>query len=87
MRIPMQITGEKSLPMSVTASEEIRCTLGAAFQMASVPEYEGAYEFTPSDSEQTIATEGELLTQDIVVHAIPNNYGLVTWDGVVLTVS
>ena len=87
MRIPMQITGEKALSMSVSASEEIRCTLGAAFQMASVPEYEGEYEFHPSAAAQTISTEGFLMTHDIVIDPIPSNYGLITWNGSTLMVS
>lgn len=50
-------------------------------------EYDGPYDATPSSAAQTFATTGKLMTADFVVNPIPSNYGLVTWDGAVLTVS
>jgi hypothetical protein len=50
-------------------------------------EYDGPYDATPSNAAQTFATTGKLMTADFVVNPIPSNYGLVTWDGAVLTVS
>lgn len=52
-----------------------------------VPVYGGAYEYTPSAEEQTINIAHKEAVEDIIVHAIPNNYGLITWNGAVLTVS
>ena len=49
--------------------------------------YEGSYEFTPSAEEQTIAISGKKATQDITINPIPQNYGLITWNGSYLTVS
>jgi hypothetical protein len=54
---------------------------------AGVPRYEGDYEFTPSDQTQTVAIEGLMARQDIVINPIPSNYGLITWNGSTLTVS
>lgn len=50
-------------------------------------EYDGPYDATPSSAAQTFPTTGKLMTADFVVNPIPSNYGLVTWDGAVLTVS
>lgn len=50
-------------------------------------EYEGPYTVTPSASAQTLAIENKLATADIVIAPIPNNYGLITWNGSTLTVS
>lgn len=50
-------------------------------------EYDGPYDATPSSAAQTFATTGKLMTADFTVQPIPSNYGLVTWDGAVLTVS
>lgn len=50
-------------------------------------EYTGTYEVTPSASTQTLPTTNRLLTQDVVVNPIPNNYGLITYNGSVITVS
>ena len=48
--------------------------------------YTGSYTVTPSASTQTIHTANKLLSEDIVVNPIPSNYGLVSWNGSVLTV-
>ena len=52
-----------------------------------VDEWAGPYEVTPSEVAQTLATRDLLMAADLVVGPIPSNYGLVTWDGAVLTVS
>ena len=51
------------------------------------PPYGGAVEVVPSRSAQVLATAGTHLESDITVHPIPSNYGLVEWNGAVLTVS
>lgn len=51
------------------------------------PAYEGPYTVTPGASVQTLETAGKRMTADVEVGAIPSNYGLITWDGSVLTVS
>lgn len=50
-------------------------------------EYEGPYEATPTQSTQTFPTKDKGMAQDFVVNPIPSNYGLITWNGSVLTVS
>ncbi len=49
--------------------------------------YEGSYTVTPSAETQTLNTQGLVMTGDVVVEAIPSNYGLITWNGSYLTVS
>lgn len=53
----------------------------------AIPDYTGPYEVTPSDSEQALSTHGRTLRRDVVVAKIPSNWGRITWDGSVLTVS
>lgn len=59
----------------------------------SIPEripvdaYEGSYTITPSAEVQTIPVAQLLMRQDFTVEAIPDNYGLVTWNGAFLTIS
>ena len=50
-------------------------------------DYTGAYTATPSAETQTFPTRGKNMTEDFVVEPIPSNYGLITWNGSVLTVS
>lgn len=49
--------------------------------------YTGPTVVTPSGQTQTLATTGLLLPTDIVINPIPQNYGLITWNGSTLTVS
>lgn len=51
------------------------------------PDYTGPTSVTPSAQAQTLHTKGTALLSDITIGAIPQNYGLVTWDGSTLTVS
>jgi hypothetical protein len=49
--------------------------------------YDGPYEFTPTADTQTIEIEQKMATADIIINPIPSNWGLITWNGSVLTVS
>lgn len=52
-----------------------------------VPTYDGPYEFTPSAEEQRAVIHGKKAAQDIVIHPIPQNYGLVTYNGSIITIT
>ena len=49
--------------------------------------YEGEYVITPGRTEQVLNIDGKRATADIIVQAIPSNYGLITWNGSTITVS
>ena len=49
--------------------------------------YDGPYEVTPTEQEQTLLTSDKVLTANVVVKPIPNNYGLITWNGSTIKVS
>lgn len=51
------------------------------------PSYEGPTEITPSAETQTLETSNLYLNENITINPIPNNYGLITWNGTVITVS
>lgn len=72
--------------------EGVRSAVGSMSGTLSVfdgnyPVYTGAVEVTPSEDEQTLSTTNRTLLEDVVINPIPSNYGLITWNGVVLTVS
>lgn len=69
--------------VSVTES----LTGGLSISTGSIPAYHGETTFTPSTTEQIVSCGGLVMSTDIVVEAIPSNYGLITWDGVTLSVS
>ena len=49
--------------------------------------YTGDYTITPSAETQILQTNNLRMTDNITINAIPNNYGLITWNGSTLTVS
>ena len=52
-----------------------------------IPSFPGPYAITAGDTAQTISCAGLLMPQDIVVEAVPSNYGKIAWDGISLSVS
>lgn len=65
-------------------------TISAELIVSSVIQtnpFTGDYEYTPSNEVQTIKINGLRAVQDIVIDPIPNNYGLITWNGSTITVS
>ena len=69
---------------------DVEASLDEIYEIAGCIEgdiYRGATTIIPSRSKQTLNTNGCVMTQDIVVESIPSNYGLITWNGAVLTVS
>ena len=75
------------IPVSVSSGSNIAVNLGAAYQPQAGEIYEGPFEFTPGDEEQTIATEGKSVTENIIINAIPTNYGKVSWDGAIINIT
>lgn len=53
----------------------------------AIIKYTGEYEVTPSSETVVLETASRLMTRNVTVNPIPSNYGLITWNGSVLTVS
>lgn len=51
------------------------------------PTYGGTYEVEPSTETQILNTKELYLAENITINPIPNNYGLITWNGTTITVS
>ena len=58
-----------------------------AMRSTDLPEYTGSVDVVPTGSAQVLATAGTAVTSDIIVEPIPQNYGLITWDGRTILVS
>jgi len=71
------------LSATYTISGEIsRAESGGSYDV-----YTGPYTVTPTRETQSLNTRGKIASANITVNPIPNYYGLITWDGSVLTVS
>ena len=49
--------------------------------------YTGSYVVTPTKSTQTLSTYNHVMDGNVTVNPIPDNYGLITWNGDFLKVS
>ena len=75
------ISVETAQPMSISTGNQIIRDTG------DVPVYQGATEITPTQETQVLETYGCIVPENITVNPIPQNYGLITWNGATLTVS
>lgn len=70
---------ETNIPIQIEA--------GTPIVASTVSDYDGEYDVTPSSVVQVFATNGKKMNHDFVVEPIPSNYGLITWNGSIITVS
>lgn len=71
------------------ADDAYQAELGVAVNVNVVTgeHYMGETTVTPSDEIQTLHTQSLFVDSDIIINPIPSNYGRITWNGSVLTVS
>lgn len=74
------------LDATLSGVQSLTATLSLP-QAVAVDEYSGPYEFTPGNAPQVVDIANKKATADITIGPIPDNYGLITWDGSTLTVS
>lgn len=63
----------------VTGNQTVR-------EYVNAPPYRGEYVVTPSEETQMLSTGGCRMNGDVVVNAIPSNYGRLDWTGTTLIV-
>ena len=68
-------------------ADTLDASLNSTVYIPVVDVYEGPYEATPTQFTQTLSTEGFTMAQDVITHPIPSNYGLITYNGSIITVS
>lgn len=73
--------------LSIKDNNAAKLKIGAELVNIGAEKYTGSYEWTPNRETQTIPINGLQAMSDITINPIPSNYGLVTYDGSVITVS
>lgn len=71
--------------LHVSESDSVHLHVGSEVYSPDI--YRGEYEVTPSQSEQVLETADKLLRENVVVAPIPYYYGLITYNGSIITVS
>lgn len=87
MAIKLTVNTNESAVLNVSGAESVGLTAEPSIVIDRTTVYEGPYEFFPSGTVQTIEIANKKALDNIVINPIPNNYGLITWNGSELTVS
>lgn len=80
------LTSQGSLRGLISGASALIGSMSVPERVETLP-FTGEYSYTPSNAEQVIEINGLRATSNITIEPIPENYGLITWDGATLTVS
>ena len=86
MELSGKLAGREEIVGSLSSNGTISGNLVLP-EVISPPKYVGPYEVMPGEVELDLDTGGLVMTKNVTVSPIPNNYGLITWNGLYLTVS
>lgn len=86
--IPILITEtEFEVPLSIFDSEPLNVDIEATGYPVYPEAYTGTVDVVPTMQRQVLKTKGFTLLDDVTIEKIPDNYGLITWNGSFLKVS
>ena len=78
---------EQTIAIEAEAGEQSVSITRETIIITGAEPYEGTYTVTPTQETQVLLTEGLRMLQNVTVNPIPSNYGLITWNGSIITVS
>ena len=83
-----RITVKNAIPQTIGVAngKTQKIGFGNSYTIISGDPYEGEYTIIPSRFRQTLQTCGKSMLENIVIEPIPNNYGLITYNGFELTI-
>ena len=84
-KVALHVGAVDNVSLEVGGVDVQALEVGAA--VIETPPYQGEYSVTPTNTAQTLSTAGCALRGDITIEAIPSNYGLITYNGSIITVS
>jgi len=84
---PIHIETNTAAEITLTTSRKQEITIEVNGRGTEGEQYPGPYEITPTQETQVLRTAQKVAQRNIVVNPIPSNYGRITCDGSVLTVS
>ena len=89
MTIELTVGEQPVIPLRI--DDDVGIDLGVTEQIViedhdTLP-YRGEYEFTPTEDVQTVHINCLRATRNITINPIPGNYGKISWNGSVFTVS
>lgn len=86
----IELEAEENESVDIEIAEEADSEIELSMEDEGVgeyPVYAGEYEITPSLETQTLETAYRVLTSNVVIAPIPNNYGKISYDGSTLYIT
>ena len=81
------ITQPQALSLGLSQQQPFDFSIRGSAISSEMPEYTGSIDIIPSEEVQVLATSEHCLHRNIIVEAIPSNYGLITYTGSGIIVS
>ena len=86
VKIPLHVGELQSVRLSVK-DDSLSLDIGGSFYEIGTPYYQGVYDLTPTEETQVIPIKDMRASANVTVSPIPQNYGLITWNGSTIMVS
>lgn len=83
----MHVIENESIKLDIAENDTIKLDIAEIGYPVYPDNYKGSYTVTPINSKQVLKTAGLMASEDIIIEKIPDEYGLITWNGSFLRVS
>lgn len=87
MAIKLTVNTNDAVTLNVAGTESVGLSAEPYIVVDRTIVYDGSYEWTPTDEIQTIEIAGKKAIDHIKINPVPQNYGLITYDGSGIRVS
>ena len=81
----MAVEESPPIPLSIHGAETVRLAIDGRIEAADAKTQEKTA--TPTAEARIITPDAGYLLSQVTIEPIPQNYGLITWNGSILTVS
>lgn len=78
---------DETIKLDIADGDTIKLNIAEIGYPVYPDNYKGSYTVTPINSKQVLKTAGLMASEDIIIEKIPDEYGLITWNGSFLRVS
>ena len=87
--VSLSVSGGETITLGVIGPQDVSLEMEQVHTIYQDerPAYDGPYTVTPGVESQILGTINKRMLANVVVSAIPQNYGLVAWNGSFLTIS
>lgn len=87
VNIPLHVDMGEDVTLAASPARVVPMGVDTTITASIMDHYTGPTTITPTTEPQVLTTRGKALDDDITIGGIPSNYGLISWDGSVLSIT